>query len=161
MEERRRAKRYTVAFPVALESHGGGRYVFSTRVRNVAARGLLVMMAAELEVGEPVEITYTVEGRDALYHDLEGQIVRVEPNRGDGKEEWPYLAAVEFSGALPHLKDILGFDPNGADSKESISSTDDDPLDAHASEDAPPPTTDTSDGHESEDDDPSDDEKKL
>jgi hypothetical protein len=126
MEERRRAKRYTVSFPVALESHGGGRYVFSTRVRNVAARGLLVMMAAELEVGEPVEITYTVEGRDIVYHDLEGKIVRVEPNDGDGKEEWPYLAAVEFSGALPHLKDLLGYEPELADSRDGIETSDDD-----------------------------------
>jgi hypothetical protein len=105
MEDRRKSQRYVASFAVALESQG--RYIFSTRARDVASTGLLVMMAAELEVGEPVVITYSVEGGDVQYHDVEGRIVRVTENTGDGKSEWPYLAAVEFSGPLPELDDLL------------------------------------------------------
>ena len=109
--------------------------MFSTRARNVAARGLLVMMAAELEVGEPVEITYSVEGQDVQYHDVKGTIVRVGLNRGEGKEEWPYLAAVEFSGTIPNLEILLGDSPVEAESDESEASP----------ELAPPPTDDPDD----------------
>lgn len=105
MEDRRKAERYIASFAVALESKG--RYIFSTRARDVASTGLLVMMAAELEVGEPVVITYSVDGGEVQYHDVEGRIVRVAPNTEEGKAEWPYLAAVEFSGPLPELEDLF------------------------------------------------------
>ena len=105
MSERRKEERHVVSFAVALESQG--RYIFSTRARDVASTGLLVMMAAELQVGEPVVITYSVEGHELGYRDIEGRIVRVAPNTGAGKKEWPYLAAVEFSGPLPELDELL------------------------------------------------------
>lgn len=114
MEERRKSERYVASFAVALESQG--RYIFSTRARDVASMGLLVMMAAELEVGEPVVITYSVEGGEVKYHDVEGRIVRVTPNTGEGQGEWPYLAAVEFSGPLPELADLLSPEPEDHES---------------------------------------------
>jgi hypothetical protein len=114
--ERRKAERHVVSFPVALESEG--RYVFSTRARDMASTGLLVMMAAELKVGQPVVITYSSVGGENPWCDVEGRIVRVERNTGQGKHEWPFLAAVEFSGPVSELPGIPPREPADGEDRE-------------------------------------------
>ncbi len=116
MKDKRREERYVVTFPVVVESQG--RYFFVTRARNVAKSGLLVMISAKLEVGEPVVITYRVEGECPQDHDVKGTIVWVDENEGEGKGDWPYLAAVEFSGPLPQLIELLGENLTSASSEE-------------------------------------------
>ena len=105
-EERRREERHVVTFPVVVESKN--RYSFVSVTRNAAKRGLLVMTAAKLEEGEPVNITYRVSGESPPDQDVTGRIVRVEKNDGEQEEDWPYLAAVEFSGPLPAIEKLLG-----------------------------------------------------
>lgn len=105
MKERRRDKRHVVTFPVVVESQG--RYSFVSKARNAARKGLLVLTAGALEVGERVTIAYRAKGRTVAAEDVEGRIVRLEPNPDETQREWPTLAAIEFSGPLPDIDALL------------------------------------------------------
>jgi hypothetical protein len=115
MAERRREKRHVVSFPVVVESQG--RFSFVSVTKNVSTKGLLVLTAGKLEVGERVEIAYRAKGRTVEDHGVVGRIVRVDPNEGEGRELWPYVAAIEFSGPLPDIEDLVqSFEAGGEDS---------------------------------------------
>jgi hypothetical protein len=118
MKERRRKKRYVVTFPVVIESKD--RFSFVTMTRNAASSGLLVMTTAKMQVGEPVNITYRLRGGDPPLRDVTGRIVRVEPNTGDEQADWPYLAAVAFSGPEPAIRQLFGDDAAPSDDEETF-----------------------------------------
>ncbi|MBI4705722.1 MAG: PilZ domain-containing protein [Deltaproteobacteria bacterium] len=103
--ERRRARRYTVWFPMQID---GGRSSDRLAVsQNVSATGVLVATAARLEVGERASLTFQMTRQDPKERIVRGRIARVERNQDDEDGMWPYFVAVQFDSPAPDLQPLL------------------------------------------------------
>lgn len=98
-----RATRYAVWFPLRMEAAGD---VVLSITRDVSASGVLVVAAAEFEVGSTVKVTLAVPGSDSE-RVVSGTIVRVEPNEADSEGLWRHKVAVSFDEKVEQLDDVL------------------------------------------------------
>jgi hypothetical protein len=110
-DDRRREKRHEVWFPMHIVSKGKGRQIAVSH--DASAKGLLVATPNEIEVGAPVEITLRLPGRDGGEINVEGVIVRVEPNENDPNGPLGCHCAIKFEDEIPELKAALDeFNPS-------------------------------------------------
>ncbi|MCB9596144.1 MAG: PilZ domain-containing protein [Sandaracinaceae bacterium] len=102
-DERRSAKRHALWVPVELKQ---GEDVYMLAIsRNISLTGVLVVVGAQLEAGERVELTLTVPSSEP--RTAAGEIVRVQVNEEDPDGLWKYLLAVRFDEPVPELEDAL------------------------------------------------------
>ncbi|MFW6052158.1 MAG: PilZ domain-containing protein [Myxococcota bacterium] len=111
-DDRRRATRHRVWFPMRVEPKAGGETLAMSQ--NISRTGLLMATAEDLEIGASVDVTLRLPTQDAQDHQVSGRVVRVERNDRDPEGLWPHLVAVEFRSEVPELEPLLqevGGDP--------------------------------------------------
>jgi hypothetical protein len=104
MDERRRARRYEILFPMRLEAQQGGPGFAVSR--NLSIGGTLMATATDLQLGAPVTVFFRVGG-ETEERRAEGNIVRVGTNEDDPYGMWPYIVGVRFLAAMPDLDPLL------------------------------------------------------
>lgn len=101
--QRRDHTRYQIWFPVQL---GEGTPAKIAVTHNTSASGMLVALASQIAVGEPVVVTFRLPPGD-VEHKLTGRVTRLEPNSQDPEGSWPYRAAIAFDEVSPQLQPCL------------------------------------------------------
>jgi len=104
-DDKRNTKRHEVWFPMHIVSEGRERQIAVSH--DASAKGLLVATPNAIEVGAPVEITLRLPGRDGGEINVEGVIVRVEPNYNDPDGPLGCHCAIQFDDEIPELKAAL------------------------------------------------------
>lgn len=103
-DERRRATRFVIWFPMQMTNDGESILAIS---RDVSEVGVLLVAAAAPEVGSTVTLTMQLPGDDAGQRDLTGTIVRVEPNEQDAEGLWRHRVAVALESQVEGLESLL------------------------------------------------------
>ncbi|MCB9602978.1 MAG: PilZ domain-containing protein [Sandaracinus sp.] len=101
-DERRRAPRFALWFPMQIASDGEVILAIS---RDVSEVGVAVVAAAAPTVGAKVEVTMQLPGDTA--RTIEGTIVRVDPNPADPEGLWRHRVAVELAERVDGLESVL------------------------------------------------------
>lgn len=99
-DERRTAKRYALWIPIQMKQGEDVRMLAVSR--NISGSGVLVIAGASLGIGETVHLTLSVPGE--ADRELDGEIVRVEPNEDDPDGLWRHRIAVRFAQEVPELE---------------------------------------------------------
>lgn len=99
----RRAQRYTVWLPVRIAELEDGLAVS----HNVSGRGMLLVTASKLELGEIVTVVIQIPPEGTEEQRVTGRVVRVEDNRDDPNGMWPHRVALEFEGLQPEVEKVL------------------------------------------------------
>ena len=105
MQEKRSHNRYSLWFPVTIDS--SSRQVWAV-CKDVSAGGILISGSIELRIGDIVTVVFRVSPHDAE-RKLSGRIVRVDPPDEDPRTVWPHRMAIEFTEADAVLQSL--FDP--------------------------------------------------
>jgi hypothetical protein len=103
MEEKRSYSRYTLWFPVTVDS--SSHQVWAV-CNDVSAGGILISGSSQLSVGDMVTVAFRVSP-DGPDRRLSGRIVRVEPRNDDPRTVWPHRMAIEFIEADATLQAIF------------------------------------------------------
>jgi len=103
-DERRRAKRHCLWFPMTVGGDGEtrGRAVS----QDISESGMLVAAATKLEEEAPVSVTFRLSPQGEQ-RTVTGRIVRLRANERDPDGFWPHLAAIEFDEPVPQLEALL------------------------------------------------------
>lgn len=104
-DDKRRAARHDVWFPLEIESETTTRQVAVSK--DVSQKGILVAMPTKVEVGADVKVTFKLPGLVPIEHELEGVIVRVDRNMDDPRAIWRYQVAIQFDDEMPGLETAL------------------------------------------------------
>ncbi len=73
---------------------------------NIGAGGMLMVLGADLRVGETVRVTFRLPTGDAEHH-VQGTVLRIEPNAEDPEGSWPMRVAVQFDDVDAALEPML------------------------------------------------------
>ena len=73
---------------------------------NIGAGGMLMVLGTDLAVGEPVRITFRLPPGD-VEHQLQGTVLRIEPNTEDPEGSWPMRVAVQFENVDQALAPMI------------------------------------------------------
>jgi hypothetical protein len=73
---------------------------------NIGAGGMLMVLGADLSVGETVRVTFRIPPGD-VERQLQGTVLRIEPNEEDPQGSWPMRVAVAFDDIEPELAPLL------------------------------------------------------
>lgn len=73
---------------------------------NIGAGGMLMVLGSDLTVGERVRVTVRIPPSDSE-RQLQGTVLRIEPNAEDPEGAWPMRVAVAFEDIDPDLAAIL------------------------------------------------------
>lgn len=103
-EERRKAPRFALWFPMKLSSEGD---VILGITRDVSEVGVLLVSAAEPKEGATVELTLTFPNDEQGERVVKGKIVRVKENEQDQEGLWRFRVAVEFDERVEQLEPFL------------------------------------------------------
>ncbi|MEM9071483.1 MAG: PilZ domain-containing protein [Myxococcota bacterium] len=103
-EERRRAVRFGIWFPMQLTNEGDVVLAVS---RDVSEVGVMLVSAASMDVGSSVEVTMALPNDDEGERTVKGRVVRVEPNDEDQEGVWRHRVAVEFDERIDELEPFL------------------------------------------------------
>lgn len=103
-EERRKAPRFALWFPMKLSSEGD---VILGITRDVSEVGVLLVSAAEPKEGASVELTLSFPNDEQGERVVKGTIVRVHENAQDQEGLWRYRVAVEFEERIDELEPFL------------------------------------------------------
>jgi len=92
MSERREHERYTLWFPVTVDSDAHKVWAVC---KDVSVGGILISGSGGLDVGRVVTLRFRVspEGPERT---LTGRIVRVDAPDTNPRSVWPYKMAIEF-----------------------------------------------------------------
>jgi hypothetical protein len=104
MDERRRADRYEVWFPMRLEVGPAGERIAVSQ--NVSQSGMLVASVGAIAEGAAVTVRFRIPP-DPEEHEARATVVRSEPNERDPDGLWPYRVAVAFEDVRPELEPLL------------------------------------------------------
>lgn len=116
-DERRRAPRFTLWFPMQIASDGE---VILGVSRDLSESGVAMVAAAAPVVGAKVRLALQLPGDVA--RTIEGTIARVDPNPADPDGLWRHRVAVELTEKVEGLGTVL----------EEVSRTSQPPPDASA-----------------------------
>ena len=105
MDERRRAERYRVWFPMRTQTDAEGENLAMSQ--NISTSGLLMATTRELAEGAAVTVIFRVPPDNGDEQRVVGKVVRFEENENDPEGLWPYRVAVEFEDVHPELEPIL------------------------------------------------------
>ena len=103
-EERRKAHRFAIWFPMKLSSEGD---VILGITRDVSEVGVLLVSAAEPQIGSQRELTLSFPNDDQEERVVKGKIVRVKENEQDQEGLWRFRVAVEFDERIDELEPFL------------------------------------------------------
>ena len=81
-EDKRRASRFAIWFPVQLDTAGD---VIIGISRDLSEVGVMMVAAAEPVLGAKVSMSISIPGDDEGTRTLSGTIVRVQPNEADSE----------------------------------------------------------------------------
>jgi hypothetical protein len=95
--------RYRLWFPVQIQAGQTPKVAMN---HNIGAGGMLMALASELTIGEPLVVTFRLPPGD-VEHSLRGHILRIEPNSEDPEGGWPHRVAVAFDEFSPELLPLL------------------------------------------------------
>ena len=73
---------------------------------NIGAGGMLMVLGSDLSVGEPVTVTFRLPPGD-VEHQLQGTVLRIEPNDEDPEGSWPMRVAVQFENIDQALAPLI------------------------------------------------------
>ena len=73
---------------------------------NIGAGGMLMVLGADLSVGQSVRVTFRIPPGD-VERQLQGTVLRIEPNEEDPEGSWPMRVAVAFDDVEPELAPLL------------------------------------------------------
>ena len=102
MDERRRASRYALWFPMRIEE--GGDVILGIS-RDISELGVAFVAAAAPDVGAKVRVKLMLPGDEE--RTILGAIVRVEPNEKDQEGLWQHRVAVAFDEQVKALEPVL------------------------------------------------------
>ncbi len=105
MVDQRRAKRFTIWFPMQIDASRGSDRIAESR--NISTTGVLIATAARLEPGDGVTVTVQRSRDEPQEWSFGGKIVRIEPNQNNDAAMWPHLVAVEFNAPADQLQPML------------------------------------------------------
>ena len=103
-EERRKATRFAIWFPMKLSGDGD---VILGITRDVSEVGVLLVSAAEPTEGASVELTLSFPNDEQAERTVKGKIVRVQDNEQDQDGLWRFRVAVEFAERVDELEPFL------------------------------------------------------
>lgn len=101
--QRRGHVRFQIWFPVQLD---GGAQPKIAMTHNTSASGMLVAVASQLTVGEPVVLVFRLPP-NGVEHRLTGRVLRIEPNAQYPEGTWPFRAAIAFDEVAEQLQPLL------------------------------------------------------
>ena len=101
-DERRKASRFGVWFPIQISDDGGMIIAIS---RDISSVGIAAVAAAKPEVGSQVTVTLNLPNEDE--REIKGKIVRVDVNDADPDGLWRHRVAVAFEEELKELEPVL------------------------------------------------------
>ncbi len=101
--QRREHARYRLWFPVQIEAGGQVKIAIN---HNIGAGGMLIVLCAEMKIGESVSVTFALPPSGET-RALRGHIVRIDPNTEDPDGEWPFKVGVAFEEVSPELIPFL------------------------------------------------------
>jgi hypothetical protein len=104
VDDKRAAKRYALWFPMQMATEGD---VIMGISRNLSEAGVMMVAAAEPEVGAVVTMTIVIPNDEAGEREIRGTIVRVEPNVADQEGLWRHRVAVAFEDRIEGLEPLL------------------------------------------------------
>ena len=104
-EERRQHPRYRLWIPVEYDAGGvqGGLAVN----HDIGPGGMLIALTADLEVGLPVRVTFTLPQAARQPVEIKGTVGRIEANKDDPDGPWRHRVAVVFDELHPELVHAL------------------------------------------------------
>ena len=73
---------------------------------NIGAGGMMMVLGADLSVGQSVRVTFRIPPGD-VERQLQGTVLRIEPNEEDPEGSWPMRVAVAFDDIEPELAALL------------------------------------------------------
>lgn len=73
---------------------------------NIGAGGMLMVLGTDLSIGEPVKVTFRLPPGD-VERQLQGTVLRIEPNVEDPEGSWPMRVAVQFEDVDAALAPLL------------------------------------------------------
>lgn len=103
-EEKRRAPRHAIWFPMKMDTSGD---VIMGISRDLSEVGVMMVAAAEPIVGAKVTMTLTIPGDEITEREVSGTIVRVQDNEADSEGLWKHKVAVAFDERLDELDGLL------------------------------------------------------
>jgi hypothetical protein len=102
MQDRRKGKRLEAWVPMRLQTEGSHRFAVSC---NLSTRGMLLATATTLEPDAHVSVR--VRGENGRSQTLNAAVVRVDPNRDEEREVWPYRVAIRFLDDDEEVRTVL------------------------------------------------------
>lgn len=106
MTEQRRDPRYTLWFPVDLET-ADAKHTLAV-AKDVSKSGIGVSCPSGLEVGAAVTLSFKVPPDTGEQRTVTGTVVRHQRNPDDPNGMWPHRIGIEFDDAIPELESVLG-----------------------------------------------------
>ncbi len=103
-EEKRRAPRHAIWFPMKMDTSGD---VIMGISRDLSEVGVMMVAAAEPKPGAKVTMTMKIPGDDAGERHVSGTVVRVMDNDADTGGLWQHKVAVAFDERLEELDGLL------------------------------------------------------
>lgn len=103
MPHHREYTRHKLWFPVQLEVGGQARMAMN---HNIGAGGMLMVLGADLSVGQTVRVTFRIPPGE-VERQLQGTVLRIEPNEEDPQGSWPMRVAVAFDDVEPELAKLM------------------------------------------------------
>jgi PilZ domain-containing protein len=103
-DDRRRAKRYALWFPLEVASEPGEWRLVVTR--NISTTGALMVSVIDWSVGSNVTVRMQPPGETDV-RELHGTIVRAEENDESHDGLWSHRVALRFDAEVPELEAIL------------------------------------------------------
>lgn len=73
---------------------------------NIGAGGMLMVLGADLSVGQTVRVTFRIPPGE-VERQLQGTVLRIEPNEEDPQGSWPMRVAVAFDDVEPELAKLM------------------------------------------------------
>jgi hypothetical protein len=104
MEDHRRDARYTLWFPVDVETDAKHTLAVA---KDVSKSGIGVSASAGLEVGASVTLSFRVPPDTGEQRTVTGTVVRHQRNPDDPHGMWPHRIGIAFTEAMPELEAIL------------------------------------------------------
>jgi hypothetical protein len=104
--EQRRDTRYTLWFPVDVET-AGAKHTLAV-AKDVSQSGIAVSCPAGLDVGATVTLSFRIPPDTGEQRTIAGTVVRHQPNPDDPHGMWPHRVGIAFAEPIPEIESILG-----------------------------------------------------
>jgi eukaryotic-like serine/threonine-protein kinase len=103
MLDRRAHERHEMWIPVYSDAFSGGVGI----THDASDNGMLILARRELELGDAIEVRFSVPPGTQVQFVTQGTVVRSGPNSADPDGLWKVRVAIAFERPLPELRPLL------------------------------------------------------